>query len=202
MRITSFFVSLAALLTLSPIAALAAPYQYTFTGVGSGIANGAAFNSAGFTVSFTGDSSNVAAVPSPAAVLGTASLNTGSVAIDGLTPLSFQNPLQVFVNNTAEIVGVRDTVLRTDIFHVSEPGIGLDTYALNSDFGPITDATPGFNFEGTALSVPLNLGALQFSDIASLTFTSTMAVPLPAVAWLFPSGLLAGLAWVRRQRPA
>lgn len=33
----------------------------------------------------------------------------------------------------------------------------------------------------------------------ALVVAKSMAIPLPAVAWLFPAGLIAGLGWMRRQ---
>ena len=51
---------------------------------------------------------------------------------------------------------------------------------------------PGSNCDRDAEAAWTELG---FGNVNALAF----AVPVPAVVWLFPSGLIAGLAWMRRR---
>lgn len=179
----------------------AMPVQLEFLGTGSGTLAGSTFTDANFVVSFTGDSADIGPVPSPADVLKIDNL-TGRLTIAEFTAASFVNVQEVFVNRTNQSVGIRDAGLRADWLALTLSGAGLDAYALDTTFGPITDTSP-FIDPGTPgpLNVPLDLGELNLTAVSSLSY-SALAVPAPPVMLLFPSGLFGGVAWMRRRKKA
>jgi hypothetical protein len=73
---------------------------------------------------------------------------------------------------------------------------------------PVTFAMEGVDFHSWD-SVQFNVGGVK-SVVVTMGGSggidnirgSSMAIPIPAVAYLFPAGLLAGLGWIRRQSRA
>jgi len=76
---------------------------------------------------------------------------------------------------------------------------GLDTYELDSNFGPYTVTSPAFTG-----GVPLYLasgGSLNFLNLTSATFTATLDNAVPEPGSFALAGLaLAGLALTRRRK--
>ena len=55
---------------------------------------------------------------------------------------------------------------------------------------------------GTEFSFIIDYSDPNASDVGTDFFglgIGTVTIPIPAVAWLFPAGLLAGLGWMRRR---
>ena len=108
--------------------------------------------------------------------------------------------MEVFVNRTSEGVGIRDAVQRADWIAVTLAGVGLDTYGLDTDISTGVDTSPYFDPGSLGpLFIPLTTGDLIFSDVSTLAYTSSVAVPLPAAAWLFGGAL--GILVRTRRRP-
>jgi hypothetical protein len=55
-------------------------------------------------------------------------------------------------------------------------------------------------FNRTFASLDMTPGSYTWSWSADSVTLNVAAVPIPAVAWLFPAGLVAGLGWMRRKR--
>lgn len=76
-------------------------------------------------------------------------------------------------------------------------GIGIFTYGFDIDaFGFGIDKNAAFvRFVDSGAGVTSNPQGSDFDAIGGI-FT----IPIPAVAWLFLAGLIAGLGWMRRQK--
>jgi hypothetical protein len=65
--------------------------------------------------------------------------------------------------------------------------------------GPIGPSSSTW-FDDTFASLDMTPGSYTWSWSADSVTLNVAPVPIPAVAWLFPAGLVAGLGWMRRQR--
>jgi hypothetical protein len=179
---------------LSATAALAAPISYTITGTGTGTWGGDNFTSAFFSITLSGDTSNVS-YNSQFGVWENKNL-WGNIDIDGMS-YGFYYPMDVILNHAYNQVGFAAMSWPDCMMNLFKSGVNLDTYELKTSFGPVTNPDSG-NLH--ILNTPTSWGPLTFSEVqtASLTFSAnTNAVPSPATVLLLGSGLLSlmGYGW-------
>jgi hypothetical protein len=168
---------------------------YTFSGVGAGDLDGADFGATDFVVSIFADTANIQELNPD--VFSIPNL-TGTIDITGVGLLTFTQPLYVFNNQPAEVVGFGDAQ-RADLIDLGLLGVGLDTYQLDTAFGPITDPTPFFS---QFVDAGTSGGPLTFTSMRDGTFTATLvgqAVPEPGTLGLLLTAGLSG-SFVARRR--
>lgn len=177
--------------SLSTVPAEAVPVEYRFVGTGVfGDVNGAEFNNAGFNVSIAGDTDNIVSSPFGhyiPALNGTMTVFGG----DLVTTYSgtFVDPLYVFVDNQARIVGFGDDAALTDLIDLYVPDEKLDYYNLTWTFGQIA---AGIDYPGTTLLnyffAPMSFGDLTLDNVDNSGFDAKSAVPEPGtILFLVPS---------------
>ena len=151
----------------APLAA--APISYTFTGTGTGTAAGTPFTNSAFTVSITGNTSDVAFQPSLAA-LGIINIPGATMSIAGVGTVNFAS---VFVYRTGPEVG-----FGTDRNLVSIQNGAVSGYGLVTSFGPASSANSSLS---QFVNIPTNLGILTYSSMSTVTFQASVSgVPEPA----------------------
>lgn len=198
---THFFAAIA-LLAL-PAVADAAPFVYTFGGVGSGTANGTTFDGA-FTFTFYGDTANIDASASPFYYL----RNVGGTFTEGSFTAS--------IDPTVTLVATADSATpRINFFNAAfDNGLGINDpsltgYGLASSIGPLTVSAPGsassfltptFNTNGDGFAT--SGGVVRLVTNTSLTFTAQPfgAVPEPATWSMMVLGFGIIGAALRRRR--
>lgn len=175
----------------------AAPVQaatviYTISGTGSGVLEGAAFNSAAFTFTLTGDTSTITGAPG---VMQFSPLSSAEFVISGAGSGTFN--VQTYLGQNGNII------------FFSQPGHGdlFDFYGpvidLSTSFGP----EAGINVFGLNQfqSVSTTAGALTFNASSNVVFSGQLidtanAVPEPASWAMMITGFGAiGFAMRRRR---
>jgi len=159
---------------------------YTFSGTGTGDLGGAAFTNADFRVTITGNTGDIS-------LLGPGILDIVNlpavIEVAGLGSLSFANPVYVFNNQTAQVVGFGDYSFgdfQGDFW--DQPSHLLVTYNLATTFGPITTSAPIF----FGIFTDTDRGFLELTQSAGTAATfkaQVAAVPEPSSALLFGLGL-------------
>jgi|WetSurMetagenome_2_1015567.scaffolds.fasta_scaffold06784_5 hypothetical protein len=178
--------------------AQASPITYTFTaGDFFGVYNGTTeFNGGSFKIAIFGDTNDatvdgfgpINAGPGGIGLTGTISFSAPEV---GAFSGTFLDPLFVFVDQEADLVGFGSVPGATDLLDMFAPGQGLDTYNLASFFGPITGTqsfVSGWVFAGGTTIDPEDMGTITFQ-----------AVPEPATMLLLGTALL-GIWGIRRKQ--
>jgi hypothetical protein len=161
--------------------AQAAILNYSISGTGSGSLGGTNFVDANFTISMSGDT----------ALFDGSDINpliSSSVSIDGLGTTTIGESTRLGINGSI-IFFSRSSGLDLFDFFLAAP---VD---LTQPFGPLSGikvfALNQFN------DVASSLGLLSFNSSSDVLFQAS-AVPVPAAAWLFGSGLAGLLAFKRR----
>ena len=164
---------------------------FTFTGVGSGGLNSTNFTDVEYEVLISADTDDIS-YPQRLDIPAIVGLS-GTINLSGLGMGSFVQPLNVFNNQTANVVGFGDWSIPLDLISLFVDGVGLDTYDLTTSFGAINDGDPIFE---QFIGVVLDIGGLRFTDMSYATFESNV-VPEPTTLLLFGFG---GLALLRKRR--
>ena len=174
----------------------AAPITYSFSGTGTGFVDASPFTGADFEITLQGDtdliafSNNIAQNP--------IDFGDATITLDGVGTGFFAELVWLFNNKTSEDVGFRALPIIPsipDFLSVIHFGVGLDTYDLDTAFGPLPAPNVAFVTPGNTMA--LNIGALSFSSVSDATFEAYL-VPLPGAIGLFGSAL-GFLGWMRRK---
>ncbi len=182
----------AAVALLGSLAAHAVPITYTFTGLVSGSFTPtggtlSSFTGRALTVTISTDTTNINTVRFGTGIPATQNLVPGSISVASLGSGSFVNPLYVFNNQGSQIVGFGN-VSNNDLIDIQNTTVGLGTYGLVTNFGPIGGSVFSFSqFNAVALS----FGTLTLTGFTNPSFQATV-VPEPET-WAL---MAAGLAWV------
>jgi hypothetical protein len=170
---------------LSIAASQASAATYIITGVGSGSLNGTAFSNKSFTFTLVGSPSSGTSVDP---------LTSAKVTIAGFAETTFQIATRLRESGT--------------FLYLSRGSNGSDLFGMQF-LSPLnlTAANPGSQalsaFTSSFTGVDTSLGALTFTSIDQVTFTSTLAAPVPEPAtWAM---MIAGFGLVgaaMRRRPA
>lgn len=176
---------------LGSLAAHAIPVTYTFTGLASGSftpTGGSVSNFTGraLTVTITTDTVNINTSRFGAGIPATQNLVSGSISVASVGSGTFTNPVYVFNNQGTQTVGFGN-LANNDLFNITNTTVGLNSYGLVTNFGPIT----GTSFISQFSNVPLSFGTMSLSGMTSPSFVATV-VPEPET-WAL---MAAGLAWV------
>lgn len=183
--------------------------EYRFSGIGGGMLNGQSFVDTVFNITVPADTVNVSTAHFGAdtpAVVGLA----GTLSVSGIGSGIFADQLYVYNYKPFETMGLgiwsatsgtdySPFATPFDILTLPAPGAGLDSYDLNTAFGPlfIPDIIPS-NIAGVAVQdmfTPTLTGSISFDMIYDVTF---QAVPEPSALVVLGSGIL-GMAVLRRK---
>jgi hypothetical protein len=170
----------------------AAPINYVYEGIGTGSLGLTDFTDREFVITASADTNNI--LPWPNADLQNTHLNT-TIEITGLGLFTIITPSHTWIAETC--CGGIGADLASNWITIDENGFVNVGYALDTNLGPIIDNSPGDVRQFT--NVATTGGTLSFSSISTVTFT---AVPIPAAAWLFGSGLLGLIGLVRHKKSA
>jgi hypothetical protein len=194
------------LMFVSGCVAFANPITYTMTTTGTGTFGGAAFSGAAITVTSTADTSSVfvaSGTPPDLNYEVIATLSTISIA--GFATATFTDQtFWVDPNGSGDIIfGDVDNPsgFFGGILGLTVVVSGLQTYNLQSSFGPISSA---FDFESNAFNAFQNIhtsGGMLSLTAANDTFTAVEVTPEPAsflIAALGVFGLLALRRFISR----
>jgi hypothetical protein len=199
---------IAAVIGVVPIAAHATPITYTFTGVGSGTANGVAFTDTAFTFVFTSDTTDIDTSGAP------------FFDLHDVAGTFTEGSYSATLAPTVTIVATEDASFpRINFFNADVTnGLGLNnsalaTYDLSTSIGPITTPpgflTPTFPGAGDPPSsgfATIGEGSVIFTADDSLVFTAALQtppppVPEPSAIVLMTAGVLGmGLIYRRSRR--
>jgi PEP-CTERM motif len=182
-----------------PGEAKAALINYSFTGTGSGTLDNLGFVDAPFAVSINADTNDVAFQPSLGA-FGILNLG-GTIDITGVGVATFTLPLFIFGGNGLDAVGFGNLDANGNLIAIFQTGLGLATYDLASNFGPVTGTNANLSqFQNVAT----DLGTLGFTTMSEVTFVSTVTgVPEPSSFVLSGAGILGFLGYrLSRRRTA
>lgn len=86
-----------------------------------------------------------------------------------------------------------------EITHTQPKAFTGNTVSWLFEWAPPVDAVAGDSFVLSGQGVNANDMAGSGGDFVGTTTFNVQFVPIPAVAWLFPAGLIAGLGWMRRR---
>ena len=186
-------------------AGISAPITYTFTGIATGTLGPAtSFSNVAFTVTSQAETNAVVLVDSTYAVTAISSTFSYIDPLAGPQSLTFTHPMYWSVPLGSGDVVFGDFALNPSLF----PGIlgitalfsGLETYNLQSSFGPVFS---GLDFPSSIFHtfqyIPTSRGALSLVA-ANDTFTASTA-PEPAAVLLLGVGLASLIQYRRRTTP-
>lgn len=180
------------------VTAYAGPITYLFSGLASGTNSQTAFSSAALTITINTDTANIGTSKFGSNTPATTNLVAGSISLTGVGAGTFNDLLYVFNNKINSTVGF-GSMSNSDLINVTNSVVGLNTYDLVSNFGPIAGDSLFFR---QFSNVGWSLGSLSITSFANGTFqasTGTNSVPEPASFALF--GLaLAAIAATRRRK--
>jgi hypothetical protein len=173
--------------------AAGSPIVLTFSGTGTGILNGTAFD-ATFTVTSLGDNAKVFAMGATFNI----PVSSSTIAIQGFPIAIFSGPTfwadpqgagdMIFANSA-----LNDGNFTSGLLGIVALFQGLETYQFATSLGPITgfDFLPNIfpNFQ----NIPTGLGSLTVASTSPLTFTAQV-IPEPSSRLLSCVGLLALLS--------
>jgi hypothetical protein len=188
------FLRLAALAVLLSGFAWAAPVTYTESIIATGAIGFDDFTNALLTLTFSGDTANVAPVVNVHGVFSNP-VGIAQVEIPGLTA-TLRDPTVVFVNNSTGVAGFEDMTAHIDLIDTDNSVFG--GYGLTTAIGPILGTSGTATTEFAFPTTDLDQGDLTIRSTTGVpTFTATLA-PEPAVLCLVGLGLIAGVAVRRR----
>ena len=174
--------------------ARAMPITYTEEATASGSLNGVVFTDDTVVLTMSNvDTNNVTGGPL-FVISGTATLS-----VNGGSPVTFTDPIQVFSNEFVSVAGFWDAGFTTPIDILDTSNAAFAAYDLKSFIGPISGA-PIIS----AISFPTTGGAFILTNVGPVggptsTFTASPAIPEPSTFALFGAAL-AGLGVIRRRR--
>jgi hypothetical protein len=180
-----------------PLTVGAAPITYSFSGTGSGFVGATQFINTDFLILLDGDTDSIAFSNNIAQNF--IGIGDGTISLAGIGAGTFTEFLWMFNNKTAEGVGFRGLPIVPEIpdfLSINSFGTGLDSYDLDTAFGPLPQ--PNFPFVSPGNSLGLDIGALSFNNVSGTTFEAYL-VPVPGAVWLFGSAL-GLLGWVRHKK--
>lgn len=163
-----FLVLAGVILTVAGLAA-AVPITMTFEGTGTGTVGATPFTDASFIVTLTIETDNNGLFEGDPDTPVT-EWAPATVDIDGIGLASFSATKRVFCNQSAEVLGLNNSVA-FDLIDIDSPQFA--TYDLTTGFGPVFDANPSAWYQ--FVNVPTNLGDVTFTDMSDVTFTAVLA---------------------------
>ena len=185
-------------LCLGVTPAKADPIVYNFYGTASGDLNGTTFDTLPALITIPGDTANVSEL-SPGSGFWLIDGLTGSIHIPNVVDGTFTDPLYVWCDNGLLQVAFGDSPAGVDLLILApNPTTGLDTYDLQSNFGPTAPAgafVSQFAADITILGTSGNI--LTIEDMYDASF---VAVPLPAGVLLLGAGLLRLIGYRRSRK--
>lgn len=185
-----------------PGLASAVPITYKFSGIAGGSltptgGNAAVFSNVDLLVVINTDTSNINTNRFGSGIPATDALVSGTLSLSGLGAGTFNNLLYVFNNQSALEVGF-GSLANNDLIDIGNLAAGLDTYGLDSAFGPVSDAAPfisQFSGVGTSFGI-VSLTSLRNASFVAITDNVDTSVPEPQSLAL----AMAGLVLVRLKR--
>jgi hypothetical protein len=149
---------------------IAAPITFTFSGTGSGTANGTPFTNADYTITLIGDTTAI-----------TNSLNvyhlitTAKMAIAGVGTATITDPVEIYDNPDAAALGF---ALEGGYTQLGTGDTAFASYALATSLGPIVGLAPRSIKQFADLAS--TLGPITLSDSGLVTFQALLN---PATTW-------------------
>ncbi len=186
-----FLLALATALLL-PLAAVANPIDYIYTGTASGSFAGQGFRDASFVITGHADTANVGGWCCSNAQ------NTHSsadVSLSGFGTFSFSGATHTWIAENC-CMGFGANLSANYLTLFSTPGLLNVGYTLGTAIGPI--AAGSASTQGQFVNIGTSGGALTFSNVNNVTFEARM-VPEPSTYALMALGL-AGVAFISRRR--
>lgn len=183
-----------------PGLASAVPITYKFSGSAAGSftptgGSAAVFSDVALLVVINTDTSNINTTRFGAGKPATDTLVSGTLSLGGLGAGTFNELLYVFNNQGLEVVGFGN-LGNNDLINITNATAGLDTYGLDTAFGPVTDASA---FVSQFTSVGTSFGTVSLTGLRNASFvaiTDNTPVPEPKSLAL----AMAGLVLMRVQR--
>jgi hypothetical protein len=182
-------------------AAFCGPIIYSFSGTATGTLGDLAFNNAAFTLTSAADTSQVVLVGSTYQV----QVFSSTIDITGFAPALFLGPtFWGDPQGSGDIIfGDGPTQIGPDLLGITVLGMGVETYNLQSSFGPIFapvdfESSIFMNFRDN----PTDQGFLSLvASDETFTASTPASTPEPMSMFVVGLGLSALLAWAR-QRPS